>query len=80
VLGYVHELWDAEVTAAVREPAQVQRMKKFMNFVGEGVGEKFLHEIRRVTTQAGFFRVCEEFLNHGEPMTLEPAILSGVSG
>jgi len=44
------------------------------------VGEKFLHEIRRVTTQAGFFRVCEEFLNHGEPMTLEPAILSGVPG
>jgi tRNA-dihydrouridine synthase len=80
VLGYVHELWDAEVMAGVREPAQVQRMKKFMNFVGEGVGEKFLHEIRRVTTQAGFFRVCEEFLNHGEPMTLEPAILSGVSG
>ena len=73
VLAYIRELWDAEVTAGVREPAQVQRMKKFMNFVGEGVGEKFLHEIRRVTTQADFFRVCEEFLTHGEPMTLELA-------
>jgi tRNA-dihydrouridine synthase len=77
VLAYIRELWDAEVTAGVPESAQVQRMKKFMNFVGEGVGEKFLHEIRRATTQAGFFRVCEEFLNHGEPMTLEPAAQTG---
>ena len=77
MLAYIRELWDAEVTAGVRELAQVQRMKKFMNFIGEGVGEKFLHEIRRVTTQAGFFRACEEFLNHGQPMTLEPAFLSG---
>jgi tRNA-dihydrouridine synthase len=56
----------------VREPAQVQRMKKFMNFIGEGVGKEFLHEIRRVTTQAGFFRACEASLNHDRPMTLEP--------
>jgi hypothetical protein len=55
-------------------------MKKFMNFIGEGVGEKFLHEIRRVTTQAGFFRVCEEFLNHDQAMALEPARLSGSPG
>jgi len=73
VLAYIHELWDAEITTGVREPAQVQRMKKFVNFIGEGVGENFLHEIRRVTTPAGFHRVCEEFLNHDEPMTLEPA-------
>jgi tRNA-dihydrouridine synthase len=77
VLGYVRELWDAEVTSGVPEPAHVQRLKKFMNFIGEGVGEKFLHEIRRVTTQADFFRVCEDFLNHGQPMTLEPAAQTG---
>jgi tRNA-dihydrouridine synthase len=76
VLGYIRELWDAEVTAGVREPAQVQRMKKFMNFIGEGIGKKFLHEIRRVTTQADFFRVCEKFLDHSEPMTLEPEAAS----
>jgi tRNA-dihydrouridine synthase B len=56
----------------VKEPAQVQRMKKFMNFIGEGVGERFLHEIRRVATVAGFFRVCEDFLDHNEPLALEP--------
>ncbi|MGA2801955.1 MAG: tRNA-dihydrouridine synthase family protein [Verrucomicrobiota bacterium] len=56
----------------VRKSAQVRRMKKFMNFIGEGVGEKFLHEIRRVTTQADLFRVCETYLDHDQPMTLEP--------
>ena len=72
VLNYIRELWDNEITPGVKEPAQVQRMKKFMNFIGEGVGEKFLHDIRRVTTTADFWRVCGEFLNHDEPMTLEP--------
>ena len=72
VLNYIHELWDNEITPGVRESAQVQRMKKFTNFIGEGLGEKFLHDIRRVATTADFWRVCEEFLNHDEPMTLEP--------
>jgi tRNA-dihydrouridine synthase len=72
VLAYIRELWDAEVTPGVRKSAQVRRMKKFMNFIGEGVGEKFLHEIRRVTTQADLFRVCETYLDHDQPMTLEP--------
>jgi tRNA-dihydrouridine synthase len=72
VLAYIREIWDAEVTLGVRKSAQVRRMKKFMNFIGEGVGEKFLHEIRRVTTQADLFRVCEEFLAHDQPMALEP--------
>jgi hypothetical protein len=61
----------------VKESAQVERMKKFMNFIGEGTGEKFLHEIRRVTTAANFFGVCENGLNHDKPMTLSPAGVSG---
>jgi tRNA-dihydrouridine synthase len=72
VLAYIRELWDSEITPGVKESAQVQRMKKFMNFIGEGVSEKFLFEIRRVTTTSDFFRVCEQFLGHDEPMPLEP--------
>jgi len=72
VLAYIRELWDNEITPGVKESAQVQRMKKFTNFIGDGIGEKFLHDIRRVTTTADFFRVCEHFLNHDEPMPLEP--------
>ena len=76
VLTYIHELWDNEITPGVRESAQVMRMKKFMNFIGEGVSDKFLFKIRRVSTTAEFWRVCDEFLNHDEPMTLEPKPVS----
>ena len=72
VLTYIRELWENEITPGVPESAQVQRMKKFMNFIGEGVGEIFLFEIRRVTTTSDFFRVCENFLDHDQPMPLEP--------
>jgi tRNA-dihydrouridine synthase len=77
VLDYVHELWENEITPGVKESAQVQRMKKFMNFIGEGVGAKFLHEIRRVATTADFFHACEDFLNHDEPLSMEPDAAPG---
>jgi tRNA-dihydrouridine synthase len=73
VLAYIHELWDHEITPGVRESAQVQRMKKFTNFIGEGVGDGFLFEIRRVATAADFWGVCDKFLAHDEFMTLHPA-------
>jgi len=79
VLGYLHELWDNEISPGVKEPAQVQRMKKFTNFIGEGIGEKFLHDIRRVATTADFWRVCEEFLGHDQPLTLEPTAVGATT-
>jgi hypothetical protein len=49
-------------------------MKKYMNYLGVGVepSGQFLHQIRRVTTRADFVQACETFLNHDEPMRLEP--------
>src|SRR6185369_4796521 len=41
VLAYIRTLWENEITPGVKESAQVQRMKKFMNFIGEGVEPKF---------------------------------------
>jgi hypothetical protein len=74
VLAYIRELWESQVTADAPESSQVQRMKKFMNFIGEGVVPPgpFLHDIRRATTQAEFFQICESNLDHDRPMTLEP--------
>ena len=74
VLAYIRELWDAQVTPDARESAQVQRLKKFMNFIGEGMvpSGPFLHDIRRVTTRYDFFRVCESSLDHDRSMSLEP--------
>ena len=70
VLNYIRELWDNEITPGVRESAQVQRMKKFMNFIGEGISERFLFEIRRATTAADFWRICSSFLENSEAMPL----------
>jgi len=80
VLAYIRELWENEITPGVPESAQVMRMKKFMNFIGEGVGELFLHDIRRVATAADFWRVCETFLGHDGPMPLEPVLTPNKDG
>jgi len=49
-------------------------MKKYMIYLGVGVEPtgQFVHRIRRVTNKAEFFGVCEEFLDHDQPMPLEP--------
>jgi tRNA-dihydrouridine synthase len=90
VLEYVRALYEAACSPDVREPAQVAKMKKYMNYLGVGVDPdgQFLHQIRRVTTKSDFFRVCEEFLNHDQPLPLEPFsftieeadVLAGVQG
>lgn len=74
VLAYIRALYDAVCSPDVRESAQVQKMKKYMNYLGVGVDAEgqFLHQIRRVTTQSEFFSVCEKFLDHDRPMPLEP--------
>jgi tRNA-dihydrouridine synthase len=74
VLEYVRELYEAVCTPGVKESAQVQKMKKYLNYIAAGAEPtgQFLHDIRRVTTRADFFRVCDAFLNHGDPMPLEP--------
>jgi tRNA-dihydrouridine synthase B len=74
VLDYVHALYEAVCTPDVRELSQVQRMKKYMNYLGLGVDPngEFLHLIRRVSTKADFLSVCRHFLGHSNQMSLEP--------
>ena len=74
VLAYVRALYEAVCSPAARESAQVQRMKKYLNYLGVGVEPtgQFLHRVRRVTTTADLFGVCREFLDHDRPMPLEP--------
>ncbi len=72
VLAYLHELWENEITPGVCESAQVQRMKKFTNFIGDGLSPQYLHAIRRVSTTADFWRVCEQFLDHEQALLLVP--------
>ncbi len=74
VIAYITELWESQASFDAPEKIQVERMKKFMNYLGEGVDVdgQFLHQIRRSATKADFFRLCDEFLGHDRPMKLEP--------
>ena len=73
VLAYIEALWESQASFDAPEKVQCERMKKFMNYLGEGVEGDFLHRIRRSTTRNEFFQICREFLDHEEPMPLEPA-------
>jgi tRNA-dihydrouridine synthase B len=78
VLEYIHALWESQCTPDASETAHVQRMKKFMNYIGEGVDPegRFLHDIRRVTTESDFFRVCEQFLDREQPAGIQSLCIS----
>ena len=51
-------------------------MKKFLNYLGEGVPGTFLDQIRRSQTADEFHGICREFLDHDQPMALLPAELN----
>jgi tRNA-dihydrouridine synthase len=71
ILDYIHRLYQAVCSPGVKETAQVQRIKKTMNFIAARAdpSAQFLHEIRRVTGKQQFFEVCERHLN--EPRTTD---------
>ncbi|MEI8292639.1 MAG: tRNA-dihydrouridine synthase family protein [bacterium] len=74
VLDYIANLYEAVCSPGVPERAQVQKMKKYMNFLGEGLedSQAFLHDIRRCSTKAEFFSICSRHLDHGQAMRLQP--------
>lgn len=73
VLAYVHALYDATFPPGGIERLQVQRIKKYLNFLGAGVSPEFLHAMRRVTERDELFVVCAAHLDHDAPMTLRDA-------
>lgn len=77
VLGYLRDLFDAVRFPGMKESAHVQKMKKYLNYIGIGIEPtgQFLHRIRRVTAEREFFDVCAEYLEHDQPMPLEPYAL-----
>jgi tRNA-dihydrouridine synthase B len=72
VLTYVRALWDSQTDIDKPEKTQCERMKKFLNYIGEGVPEGFWQQIRRTDTAADFHRICREYLDHDEPMGMMP--------
>ncbi len=64
VRGYVERLYLATRVEGLPERVHVNKMKKYLNFVGQSVDATgaFLHEMRRTETEAQLFGVCDRHL------------------
>src|ERR1043166_6149124 len=73
VLRYIRDLFETLKPENLKESAHVQKMKKYLNFIGEGVPDPdFPFQIRRVNTE-GESAFAKRFLDHDQPMPLIPA-------
>jgi tRNA-dihydrouridine synthase len=61
---YVHRLYRATQAPGLPERPHVNKMKKYLNFVGQGVDADgaFLHDMRRTQSEAELFAVCDRHL------------------
>jgi tRNA-dihydrouridine synthase len=64
VRDYVDRLYRATQSPEFPERAHVNKMKKYLNFVGQSVDGTgaFLHDMRRVTSEHELFTVCDRHL------------------
>jgi tRNA-dihydrouridine synthase B len=64
VREYVDRLYRATRMPEVPERAHVNKMKKYLNFVGQGVDPRgaFLHDMRRAETELALFEICDRHL------------------
>jgi len=76
VMEYVLALWESQSGADRPEKVRCERLKKFLNYLGEGVPGTFWQQIRRTETAADFHRICRECLDHDQPMPMLPAELT----
>lgn len=63
--AYVELLYRETCPDGLSERHQVAKMKKYMNFIVQGVDEdgQFGHDIRRAESEREFFRICDRFLD-----------------
>lgn len=71
---YIHLLYQeiAATTEDFDETKHVNRMKKYMVYIVQGIDDDFEHRIRRATTADGFHATCRDFLDNPEPIPARP--------
>lgn len=64
VYEYIRELFDQLKRPWIKEKAQVNKMKKFLNFIGQGVDPdgQFIYRARRAQSEVELFDICQAFL------------------
>lgn len=76
VRDYIERLFHATRTPEFPERAHVNKMKKYLNFVGQGVDPagSFLHDMRRAESAGDLFQICDRHLltEPSREFSLEP--------
>ncbi|HZZ20711.1 MAG TPA: tRNA-dihydrouridine synthase family protein [Opitutaceae bacterium] len=74
VREYVARLYAETRQEDIPERAHVNKMKKYLNFVGQGVDAQglFLHDMRRAESEASLFEICDRHLLAGGDFSPEP--------
>lgn len=74
LLEYITLLYDevAQCATDFNEHKHVQRMKKYMVYIVQGLDEELEHRIRRVSTASDFHTTCRDFLSSSEKVPLSP--------
>ncbi len=73
--AYIRHLYEETRLPHLTEQANVSKLKKYLNFIGQGIGEEelFLQRIRReARTEADLFALCDEYLESDTPFAPEP--------
>ena len=67
VFQYVRNLYNTLEKPWTPEKAHVNKMKKFLNFIGQGVDPdgRFLYEARRAQNKLDLFAICERYMLSG---------------
>ena len=79
LLGYILDLYQELATyqqhsgqGAFDERKHVNRMKKYMVYIAQGLDPDFEYQIRRSNTEEEFQRICEDFLDTKDPLPVLP--------
>jgi len=76
VREYIERLYRATLRADSTERGHVQKMKRYLNFIGLSVDAEgaFLHAVRRAQSEADLFHVCDRHLlaERTKPFASEP--------
>ncbi len=80
VRDYIGRLYRATQVPGLAEQLHVNKMKKYLNFVGQGVDPTgaFLHDMRRTETEAQLFAVCDRHLLAEPARAFSPEPYPGV--
>ena len=70
LLIYIEDLYTelARESKEFHEVHHIQRMKKTMLYIVQGLGEEFEHATRRMRTEEEFFTLCRGALDHADPL------------